>query len=248
MRQMTQLETWRGSRATPAMLNMPHLIMSLTFYSLCRTFAFAAMLLPLAAQPKVGFVEVYGARKLPKDRILRTIEAGPGSALPRSKGEMEEKLVALDGVALAQMEAFCCEEGRLILYVGIQERGMPLFEYRPTPSEDVFLPAEVSQAYTEFTAALGRAAAAGDECLNDIFVLGDPSREIDDLPFADGVFLTVADANTQKSYWITPDELRSVRASSPSDPAPDGYGFASFPWKMTVQGGMIVKFEQVWVP
>ena len=93
-----------------------------------------------------------------------------------------------------------------------------------------------------------QAAAAGDECLNDIFMLGDPSREIDDLPFADDVFLSVADANTQKSYWITPDELRSVRASSPSDPAPDGYGFASFPWKMTVQGGMIVKFEQVWVP
>ena len=144
------------------MLNMPHSIMSPIFYSLCRTFALLATLLPLAAQPKVGYVEVYGLRKLPKDRILRTVEAEPGSALPRSKGEVEEKLVALDGVALAQMEAFCCEDDRLILYVGIQERGMPLFEYRPVPTEDVFLPAEVSQAYTEFTAALGRAAAAGD--------------------------------------------------------------------------------------
>ncbi len=93
-----------------------------------------------------------------------------------------------------------------------------------------------------------QAEAAGDECLNDIFIRGDPSREIDDLPFADDALLSVADANGRMSYWITPDELRSVRASSPSDPAPDGYGFASFPWKMTVQGGMIVKFEQVWVP
>ncbi len=162
MRQMTQLETWRVSRATPAMLNMPHLIMSLTFYSICRTFAFVALLLPLAAQPKVGYVEVYGVRKLSKDRIIKTIGAAPGSELPRSKGAVEERLVALDGVALAQMEAFCCDEGRLILYVGIQERGMPLFEYRPAPDEEVFLPAEVSEAYAEFTAALGRAAAAGD--------------------------------------------------------------------------------------
>jgi hypothetical protein len=93
-----------------------------------------------------------------------------------------------------------------------------------------------------------QAAAAGDECLNDIFVLADPSREIDNLPFSNGVLLTVSDSNTQKSYFITPDELRSVRASSPSDPAPAGFSFASFPFKMTVQGGQIVKFEQVWVP
>ena len=93
-----------------------------------------------------------------------------------------------------------------------------------------------------------QAAADGDECNNDIYVRGDPSREIDDLPFADDVLLTVADVNTLKSYWITPDELRSVRSSSPSvDDAPDGV-FVPFPFLMTVQDGKIVKFEQVWVP
>lgn len=93
-----------------------------------------------------------------------------------------------------------------------------------------------------------QAAADSDECNNDIYVRGEPSREIDDLPFADDVFLTVADVNTQKSYWITPDELRTVRASSPSvDDAPEGV-YVSFPYLMTVQGGKIVKFEQIWVP
>lgn len=93
-----------------------------------------------------------------------------------------------------------------------------------------------------------RAAAAGEECNNDIFVLGDPSREIDDLPFAADVLLTIADVNTQKSYWITPDELRTVRAGSPTvDNAPGGV-YASFQYLMTVQGGQIVKFEQVWTP
>lgn len=106
---------------------------------------------------------------------------------------------------------------------------------------------EVRQAFFG-NECVTQAAAAGDECLNDIFVLADPSREIDNLPFSNDVNLTVSDPNTQKSYWITPDELRSVRASSPSDPAPAGFSFASFPWKMTVQGGQIVKFEQVWVP
>lgn len=93
-----------------------------------------------------------------------------------------------------------------------------------------------------------QAAADSDECNNDIYVRGEPSREIDDLPFAADVFLTVADVNTQKSYWITPDELRTVRASSPSvDDAPDGV-YIPFPYLMTVQGGKIVKFEQIWVP
>ena len=92
------------------------------------------------------------------------------------------------------------------------------------------------------------AAADSDECNNDIYVRGEPSREIDDLPFADDVFLTIADVNTQLSYWITPDELRTVRAGSPSvDTAPEGV-YISFSYLMTVQGGTIVKFEQVWTP
>ena len=93
-----------------------------------------------------------------------------------------------------------------------------------------------------------QAVAAGEECLNDIFVLGVPSREIEDLAFTNDVYLTVASSGTQRQYWITPDELRSVRASSASDPAPADFSFAGFPFLMTVQGGRITKFEQVWVP
>ncbi|MEQ1700563.1 MAG: hypothetical protein ABMA25_10650 [Ilumatobacteraceae bacterium] len=93
-----------------------------------------------------------------------------------------------------------------------------------------------------------QAAADSDECNNDIYIRADPSHEIDDLPFADDVFLTIADVNTQKSYWITPDELRTVRAGSPSvDSAPDGV-YIPFAYLLTVQGGKIVKFEQVWTP
>ena len=95
---------------------------------------------------------------------------------------------------------------------------------------------------------IDQAALAGDECLNGIFILDPPSRDIADLPFADNVFLTVADFETQFNYWITPDELRTIRSGSPSvDNAPGGV-FASFPFLMTVEGGAIVKFEQVWTP
>lgn len=93
-----------------------------------------------------------------------------------------------------------------------------------------------------------QAASAGDECLNGIFILDPPSRDIADLPFADDVFLTVADSGTQLSYWITPDELREIRSGSPTvDDAPGGI-FTPFAFLMTVEGGAIVKFEQVWTP
>lgn len=92
------------------------------------------------------------------------------------------------------------------------------------------------------------AASQGETCENDIYVLDPPSRDIDDLPFAANVNLTIADACNQMSYWITPDELRSVRASSPSvDTAPDCV-FTPFPFLMTVENGEITKFEQVWTP
>ncbi|MEQ1873584.1 MAG: hypothetical protein ABL953_07650 [Ilumatobacteraceae bacterium] len=93
-----------------------------------------------------------------------------------------------------------------------------------------------------------QAASAGDECLNGIFVPDDPSRDIADLPFANNVFLTVADGCDQLSYWITPDELREIRSGSPTvDDAP-GCVYSSFAYLMTVDNGQITKFEQVWTP
>ncbi len=92
------------------------------------------------------------------------------------------------------------------------------------------------------------ATAAGEECLDGIFTPSDPSREIADLPFHADVHLTVADSSTQRSYWITPDELVTIRASSPSDGAPAGFGFTPFPFLMTVVGGEITRFEQFWTP
>ena len=94
-----------------------------------------------------------------------------------------------------------------------------------------------------------QAEADGDECLNDIYIRGNPSRDIDDLPFAANALISVADANGPGvSYAITPDELRTVRAGSPAAEAPDSFEYSSFAWLMTVQGGQIVKFEQVWTP
>ncbi len=93
-----------------------------------------------------------------------------------------------------------------------------------------------------------QASSAGETCENGIYVLESPSRDIDTMAFTADVNLTVVDQSSRLSYWITPDELRTIRASSPSvDTAPDGV-YANFPYLMTVQNGQITKFEQVWTP
>lgn len=115
------------------------------------------------AQVQVGVVEVFGARRVTAERVRKTLGVRPGDPLPKSKGEAEERLEALDGVVRANLEAWCCEQGKAVLYVGIEERGGPRFELRPAPADDsLALPEELMSAYEDFAGALARATAEGD--------------------------------------------------------------------------------------
>jgi len=93
-----------------------------------------------------------------------------------------------------------------------------------------------------------KAIEMGDECLNDIYILAAPSRDVANLPFAKGATITVADPNTMQSLWVTSDELVFLRTSGPTGGAPKNYAYAPFSYLMTVKGGTITGFEQVWTP
>lgn len=109
------------------------------------------------AQPKIGLIEVFGNRRLAPERIQRALDIAPGAPLPRSKADAEEILEAFDGVARANLEVFCCEDGKFVLYIGIQERGQPGFETRPEPTGAMLLPQVIVSVYEDFTQTLGRA-------------------------------------------------------------------------------------------
>lgn len=127
-----------------------------------RILCILALALPLSAQPKIGIIEVYGAGKVPREKIQKVLGAKPGDPLPKSKGDVEEQLESLDGVIQARLEAFCCEAGKPVLYVGIQERGATTSTFRIYPQEEIELPKEILTAYADFSAALSRASAEGD--------------------------------------------------------------------------------------
>ncbi len=122
-----------------------------------------AAALPLAAQvPQVGIVDFHGLRTIDEATIRRALPFKEGDPLPKSKGDIEEALESIRGVVRARLEAVCCDEGKAILYVGIEERGAPHFDYSAAPSGEVRLPEEVHGAYAAFLAAAGRAARSGN--------------------------------------------------------------------------------------
>lgn len=129
-------------------------------YLLVASIVFLAV--PLAGQPKLAGVEVYGLHKVSREKVLKVVGAAAGAPLPKSKGEIEERLEQVDGILRARLEAFCCEQGQPLLYVGIEERGASGFQYRPWPEKEIELPGEVTSAWNDFTSALGLASASGD--------------------------------------------------------------------------------------
>lgn len=116
--------------------------------------------LAAGAQPKIGLIEVFGNRRLSAERVQRALSLKPGEPLPPSKADAEEILEEFDGVVRAHLEAFCCEQGQMVLYIGIQERGQPGFELRPEPTGAPLLPPAIVEVYEGFTQALGRAQPA----------------------------------------------------------------------------------------
>lgn len=125
-------------------------------------FCLIPAVLALAQGPPVGVIDYYGVRKVPRKALEAALGLQEGQPLPRSKGDVEERLEKVPGVVGARLEAVCCEEGKAILYVGIQERGAPRFDYLDPPQGTVRLPVEAHYAYAQFLACVNEAARDGD--------------------------------------------------------------------------------------
>jgi hypothetical protein len=121
------------------------------------------LVVPAAGQaPEIGVIEIYGLRQVPAAKVRQALGVAEGDPLPRSKADAEEAIEKVPGVVRARLEAACCEAGRAVLYVGIEERGATRFEFRDPPKEPLVLPEEIHDAYVRFLTALGEAVRAGD--------------------------------------------------------------------------------------
>lgn len=145
-------------------------------------FLLAAGLVPAQIVPRIGVIDVYGLRKVPESKILKALGFGPGDKLPGNKAEIEERIMAVSGITAASLSVTCCEGGKSILYVGVEERGGPHFAVRELPDKDVSLPEDITAAYHKFLTTVAGAAQRGqvaEDLTQGHSLMADPdSRDI----------------------------------------------------------------------
>ncbi len=129
--------------------------MRLTFmkFVACSLLACAAVAqVAVVGIPRVDLVEFYGLHHVTQVLARQALGVSAGDPLPPSKGDAEERLLDIDRVISARLEAVCCDAGKNILYVGVEERDAPHYEVRPAPGGAQLLPEAVLNAFTKFQA------------------------------------------------------------------------------------------------
>src|SRR5947207_3210973 len=112
--------------------------------------------------PRVGVLDYYGLHKITPARIQRVLATREGDPFPQSKGDVEERLDQIPGVVRSHLEAVCCDDGKAVLFVGIEEKGAAHFPFRTRPAGEVRLPEDIVEAYRQFLTAVEAAARSGN--------------------------------------------------------------------------------------
>jgi len=112
--------------------------------------------------PHIGVVDFYGLHKVREAQLRRALGASEGDLFPASPGDAEERLDQVPGVLESHLEAVCCDQGRTILYIGIEEKGTIHFELREPPDGEVVLPAEITSSYRRFMDSFQAALRRGE--------------------------------------------------------------------------------------
>jgi hypothetical protein len=121
---------------------------------------------PPVSAPAVGIIDFYGLNKVTVDRIRKTLAFKEGDPFPPSKANVEERLDALPGVIESHLEAVCCDGSRIVLYVGIEERGSAHFDLREAPEGEAALPPQVVALYRRFFDAFEDAVRRGSTAVD----------------------------------------------------------------------------------
>ncbi len=136
--------------------------------------------------PRVGVIEVFGARKVAVHKILIALGAKPGDPLPPAEAA-EDKINKIGGVLASRLEAVCCASGgKMILYVGVEERDAPRLEFNPAPSGDARLPNALYDGYLsllETAEGSIRGGNADEDLTNGYSLMADPDGRILQLGF-----------------------------------------------------------------
>jgi len=128
---------------------------------------------PVGRELQIGIIDFYGLNRVSATLVRQTLTFKEGDTISLADGEYpaflaesENRLSMLLGVLRARTTITCCDQGRVLVYVGIEERGTVVTRYREAPRGTARLADDIVQAGDEFSKAL-MATARSDETAED---------------------------------------------------------------------------------
>jgi hypothetical protein len=120
-----------------------------------------------AQDVRIGVVDFYGLRHVSENAARQAfgipegamgiVDGMPVAALDAAVGRVRK----VRGVRDARTEIVCCNEGRVIVFVGVEEDGAPTVVFRPAPRGDVRLANKILELNERLSVALEDAARRG---------------------------------------------------------------------------------------
>jgi hypothetical protein len=87
-----------------------------------------------AQNPLIGIIDFYGLRHVAEKQARETLKLAEGDVVPQSVTEAEQRLASLPGVVSARVSRVCCDDGKAIVYVGLEEKGTEVLRFRGAAS------------------------------------------------------------------------------------------------------------------
>jgi len=105
---------------------------------------------------EIGIIDLYGLSRVPARQVREALTFAEGDTIalgewPVFLTESEERLARSPDVARARTSLVCCDGGRAIVYVGIEERGAATMGYRAEPEGDALLTPDLVRAGCQAT-------------------------------------------------------------------------------------------------
>ncbi len=116
--------------------------------------------------PPIGVIDFYGVPPELESRVAEALQLHDGDPVPDSFEKVDSarrRLEALPGVSQARISLVCCEAGRSIVYVGVEDRTHAALRFREPPRGPERLPDDIVRAGAAFEEALFAAVLAGGE-------------------------------------------------------------------------------------
>jgi hypothetical protein len=114
-----------------------------------------------AQNPPIGIIDFYGLRSVSEQQVRDALQIKEGDSLPESSEQARRRLEALPNVERAFLGRVCCDAGKSLLYVGIQEKGATSLKFHSAPNGSIRLPETIVRAGDAFFDALTRGIEKG---------------------------------------------------------------------------------------